>query len=160
MQYGRRMTPDPERFATLERALTRLVRRTLLPTAGEATRRDAGVDLERSAYITLARIAALEGPRLTELAAALGLEVSTTSRHVKRLKADGLVTVEIDPDDSRARRFTPSPAGQDALDRVRHARRSRLARMLHDWNPDEVAALANGLDRLVTAFEDDERAHT
>ncbi len=154
------MTTDPARFAALERALTRLVRRTLLPTAGDATRRDAGVDLERSAYNTLARIAALEAPRLTELAAALGLEVSTTSRHVKRLKDSGLVTVAVDPDDSRARRFTPSPAGQEALDRVRHARRGRLARMLHDWEPEAVDILAEGIDRLVTAFEDDERAHT
>lgn len=151
------MATDPDRYAALERALTRLVRRTLLPTAGEATRRDAGVDLERAAYITLARIAALGEPRLTELAASLGLDVSTTSRHVKRLKGDGLVSVEVDPDDSRARRFTPSPAGQDALERVRHARRTRLARVLHDWEPGAVDLLADGIDRLVTAFEHEER---
>lgn len=151
------MTTDPGPHAALERALTRLVRRAFLPTAGERTRRQAGVDLERAAYGTLVRIADLGNPRLSDLAAALGLEVSTASRHVQRLVADGYVEVAADPEDARARRYSPTPAGRDALERVRAARRAHLVRLLEDWEAAEVAALADGLDRIVDAFEREER---
>ena len=142
--------------ADLERALTRLVRRAFLPTAGEKTRADAGVDLERAAYSTLVRIAHLEGARLSEIAAGMGLEASTVSRHVKRLVADGYVEVAADPDDARARRHFPTPAGRAALARVRQARRARLAELLHDWEDTEILDLAVKLDRVVDALEAEE----
>lgn len=151
------MPDTPDHYAELERALTRLVRRAFLPTAGEATRREAGVNLERAAYVTLVRIATLDGCRLSDLAAALGLDVSTTSRHVKRLVEAGYVEVGTDPDDARARRYTPTAAGRDALRRVREARTAHLARALRDWAPDDVADLAAGIDRVVTALEAEER---
>lgn len=151
------MPDDTDHYAELERALTRLVRRAFLPTAGEATRRRAGVNLERAAYTTLVRIAASDGGRLSDIAAALGLEVSTTSRHVKRLVEAGYVEVTADPDDARARRYRPSSSGRLALERVREARRAHLERVLADWDPAELSALSDGLDRLVTALETDER---
>lgn len=152
------MPPQPDQHhGDLERALTRLVRRAFLPTAGEATRRAAGVNLERATYVTLVRIADLGGGRLSDIAAALGVEISTASRHVKRLVDAGYVDATTDPDDGRARRYTPTAAGDDALARVRSARRAHLARALEDWDPDEVSRLAAGLDRLVDALEADER---
>lgn len=151
------MTDDLAPYTDLERALTRLIRRAFLPTAGEVTRREAGVALERAAYTTLVRIAELEAGRLSELAEVLGLDASTTSRHVKGLVDAGYVEVAPDPDDARARRYSPTAAGRDALERVRDIRRTHLARVLHDWEPDEVTTLALGLDRIVSAFEDDER---
>ncbi|MFP4310461.1 MAG: MarR family winged helix-turn-helix transcriptional regulator [Nitriliruptoraceae bacterium] len=149
--------PDPH--TELERALTRVVRRVFLPTAGEATRRQAGVNLERATYSTLARIADLGHPRLTEVAAAMGLDTSTASRHTKRLIEDGLIEVTACTEDARARRYRPSDAGREALQRVREARRARLAQLLDTWEPEEIHALAVGLDRLVDALEaDDGRA--
>jgi DNA-binding MarR family transcriptional regulator len=151
------MPDDLDRYTDLERALTRLIRRAFLPTVGEATRRAAGVNLERAAYVTLVRIAALDGARLSDLAAALGIDVSTASRHVKRLVDAGYVEVTTDPDDARARRYRPSAAGTDALCRVRDARRAHLARVLDGWEDDDVTRLADGLDRLVDTLEADER---
>jgi DNA-binding MarR family transcriptional regulator len=151
------MPDDLDRYTDLERALTRLIRRAFLPTVGEATRRAAGVNLERAAYVTLVRISALDGARLSELATALGIDVSTTSRHVKRLVEAGYVEVSTDPADARARRYRPSKPGTDALCRVRDARRAHLARVLEGWDEDEVAWLAGRLDRLVDTLEADER---
>jgi DNA-binding MarR family transcriptional regulator len=151
------MPDDPAPFTDLERALTRLIRRAFLPTVGEATRRAAGVQLERAAYVTLVHIAALDGARLSELASALGIDVSTASRHVKRLVESGYVEVSTDPVDARARRYRPSPTGTDALCRVRDARRAHLARVLGGWDEDDVSRLADGLDRLVDTLEADER---
>jgi DNA-binding MarR family transcriptional regulator len=148
---------DADLYTELERALTRLVRRAFLPTTGEATRREAGVNLERSAYATLVRIAELDGPRLSDIAAVLGVDVSTTSRHVKRLVDAGYVEVAADPDDARARRYRPTTVGRDALCRVRDTRRAHLARLLDDWDPADVTRLATGLDRLLDTLERDER---
>ena len=153
----RAVTEPTSPHADLERALTRLVRRAFLPTAGQRVRAEAGLDLERAAYSTLVRIADLDGPRLSELAAALGLDVSTTSRHVKRLVDDGYVAVSTDPEDARARRYHPTVTGRDALDQVREVRRAVLARLLEEWSTDEVVTLARGLDRIVDVFEADER---
>jgi DNA-binding MarR family transcriptional regulator len=152
------MTTDAERYADLERALTRLIRRAFLPTAGEATRREAGVHLERAAYVTLVRVAELDGGRLSDIAAALGLEISTASRHVKRLVDEGYVEATTDPDDARARRYNPTQAGCDVLRRVREIRQAHLARLLGEWDPEDVSSLASGLDRIVDAFETDERS--
>jgi DNA-binding MarR family transcriptional regulator len=157
LSYGRAMPTDLARYGDLERALTRLIRRAFLPTVGEATRRAAGVNLERAAYVTLMRVASLDGPRLSDLAAALGIDVSTASRHVKGLVDAGYIEVTPDPDDARARRYRPSAAGTDALCRVRDARRAHLARVLDDWDADEVTRLAAGLDRLVDTLEADEQ---
>jgi DNA-binding MarR family transcriptional regulator len=146
-----------DRYAELERALTRLIRRAFLPTVGEATRRAAGVNLERAAYVTLVRVAALDGARLSNLAAVLGIDISTASRHVKRLVDAGYVEVSPDPDDARARRYRPTRTGRDALRRVRDARRAHLARVLEGWDEEEVSRLAVGLDRLVDTLEADEQ---
>lgn len=151
------MPLDPDRYAELESSLTRLIRRVFLPTAGEATRREAGVHLERSAYVTLVRIAELDGGRLSDIAAALGLEVSTASRHVKRLIEEGYVEAETCKDDARARRYTPTAIGRETLERVRATRQAHLARVLRDWEPTEVSGLAAGLGRLVDALENKER---
>lgn len=151
------MPKDLDRYAQLERALTRVIRRAFLPTVGEATRREAGVHLDRASYVTLVRVAELDGGRLSDLAAVLGLEVSTTSRHMKRLVDEGYVTASPDPEDARARRYRPTAAGTGALRRVREARRRHLGRILDDWEPDTITQLASGLDQLMDAIETDER---
>ena len=66
------------------RALTRLIRRALLPTSGDETRAAAGVGLDRAAYHVLLRPhRRAAGPgALSALAERVGLDVSTVSRHV------------------------------------------------------------------------------
>lgn len=150
--------PTDDRYEELERSLTRLVRRAFLPTTGEATRRAAGVHLERATYSALVRTAELDGGRLSDIAALLGVEISTASRHLKRLVDAGYVAVAPDPDDARARRYTPTEQGRDALERVRRARRETLGRILDDWSAGDVETLARGLDRLLDALEAAEAA--
>ncbi|MEX2503458.1 MAG: MarR family transcriptional regulator, partial [Egicoccus sp.] len=98
--------------AALESALTRLIRRALLPTSGDETRAAAGVTLDRAAYHVLLRICDQGGMRLSALAEAMGLDVSTVSRHVTRLEQDGYVTRSPDPDDGRASLLTTTEAGR------------------------------------------------
>lgn len=152
------VTADAEPFAALEHALTRLIRRAFLPTAGEAARREAGVNLERATYASLVRVVELEGPRLSDLAHTMGLDISTASRHVKRLVGAGFVTVEVCPDDGRARRYFATRDGLAAVDRVHVARRRHLEALLATWDVADVRQLAQGIDRLLTDLAETERS--
>lgn len=150
--------PADPAHAALERALTRVVRRVLLPTTGEATRREAGVQLERATYVALTRIVELDGGRLGEVAAALGIDASTASRHARTLVDAGYVAVTTDPNDARARRYHPTPAGHQALARIREVRLAHLASILTGWEETDVARLAADLERLLDAIEAHEAA--
>lgn len=141
--------------AALESALTRLIRRALLPTSGDETRAAAGVTLERAAYHVLLRICDQGAVRLSTVAETMGLDVSTVSRHVTRLEHDGLVARSPDPADGRASLLTTTDAGREVLERVRDTRRARLQDLLGDWDAHDVEQLAGLLDRLLATFDAD-----
>lgn len=137
----------------LERALTHLIRRAILPTNVEAVQQAAGVHLERSAYAALVRIDEHRSLRLSELATLLGVDDSTASRHITRLEEVGYVTRTRDPDDGRARRLVATPDGTAALSRVREARRQHLLRALAAWDTDDLTTLATMIVRLVDCLD-------
>lgn len=139
-------------IAALEDALTRLIRRSVLPVVGEANRAAAGVTLDRAPYVALVRIDERAPVRLSELAEVLDLDVSTASRHVAKLEQLGLVSRENDPADGRACLLAPTPEGLEVLVRVRDARRRRLAEWVGHWEHRDVASLAD----LLTRFLDDD----
>lgn len=141
-----------EQVDELETALTNLIRRAGLPAVMEASRRRAGVDLGRAAYSALVRVAELDGGRLSDVATALDLDASTTSRHVARLVDDGYVHVTVDDEDGRVRRFRPTRKGERALEQVLSERRKHLVRLLQDWEPEELPVVTRGLERILAAF--------
>lgn len=141
--------------AVLETALTRLIRRAVLPTTGDATRAAAGVGLDRALYTALVRISEQAPIRLSALAELVGLDTSTVSRHVARLEQDGFVVRSPDPDDGRASLLTVTDAGCEILGRVRDTRRAHLQQRVADWDADDVQQLADLLSRLLDAFDDD-----
>lgn len=90
-----------------------------------------------------------DGPvRLSRLADLLGLDPSTTSRHVAALERSGHVERVADPDDRRAWLVQVSPAGRHAFDTARAMRTALLTRVLDDWDPAEVDAFAAALVRF------------
>ena len=114
----------------IEQQMTVLLRRVqrihLSTTSGE-------VNLERSAYGIMAKLAD-EGPqRLGALAAAFGLDPSTITRQVQALEELGLAERRTDPTDRRASILDLSPNGRDVLERTRAQRRARLQQALSDW---------------------------
>lgn len=135
----------PEPLDRLERELTRLVQRAQrvhLHAAG------TGQPMERSAYLILGRLSD-EGPlRNGALAALLGLDASTVSRHVAALQQSGLIVREADPEDGRACRLRLTNSGQRALAATRKARRGLVRELLGSWPVDDQATLAALLERL------------
>src|SRR5579875_1219901 len=105
---GQAKTPDSaatDGVAEVERVLTRLIRQANRPSWWRRLATAGGVSLERVEYATLARIEEASGrggARLTDLAEAMGLDISTVSRQVRTVEAAGLVERRCDPVDQRA----------------------------------------------------------
>ncbi|MGW4138793.1 MarR family winged helix-turn-helix transcriptional regulator [Streptomyces mirabilis] len=123
----------------------------------------AGVALDRAATALLRQIADSEPLRPGELAARLAVEASHITRQVQQLEKAGLVTRVPDPDDRRAQRIQITPAGEEAVHRIREASTRGMQMALADWSPQELEQLATLFHRMVDDFlshaiEDEETA--
>jgi DNA-binding MarR family transcriptional regulator len=139
---------SPVAVNELEWALTR-VARIMLRLGVPADALHPGEHVDRAGYWVLVRLdEAACALRLSDLATALQLDLSTVSRQVRDLVASGLVRREPDPDDGRACLLSLSTRGRDVLDAVRQARRTVLLDALAGWSSQERTALAAGVARL------------
>ena len=139
---------DDDAVGRIDDALNTLVRRTQGPRAQEQLAARAGLDLERAAYPLLRRIAEAVIARTSEVASALSVDVSTVSRQVKQLELEGLVARQPDLTDGRASVLALTPAGHEALHRLRQTRREVLAEVMAGWVDEDRAALAELICRL------------
>jgi DNA-binding MarR family transcriptional regulator len=118
----------------IEQQMTVLLRRVqrihLSTTEGD-------VNLERSAYGIMCKLAD-EGPqRLGALATAFGLDPSTITRQVQALEEIHLAQRTTDVSDRRASILDLTDNGRRVLDATRERRRERLRGALSDWSEDD-----------------------
>jgi DNA-binding MarR family transcriptional regulator len=137
----------------IEQALTRLIRRGAQPRVHERLAARAGVSLDRAAYAALCRVHEAGPLRLSELAARMGVDVSTASRQVQQLERTGLVARVGDPADRRASLLGLTAEGGRMLTRMREARHASLTQVLADWSAKDRRMLATTLTRLVDDLE-------
>jgi DNA-binding MarR family transcriptional regulator len=138
------MSDDP--YAQLERELT-----VLLRTITRAKRHDADNPLhgvEPTALWLLSQLVECGPHRLTALAAAVQLDVSTVSRQVATLEGRGWVERHPDPDDGRAVLFHPTPVGLALLESNHRRRMEFLRELVSDWSPADRDQLARLLSQL------------
>lgn len=140
-------------LARIEGALITLVRRANDPRGNREMHRTAGSDIERAGAVMLARVEEHEPARLSVLAEAAGVDVSTASRQVARLVEEGYVARDPDPDDGRARAHRLTPAGRDLRGRLAAARIAWLEEVLRDFDDDDRATFALLLSRFVDRVE-------
>ncbi|MEQ1567676.1 MAG: helix-turn-helix domain-containing protein [Myxococcota bacterium] len=76
---------------------------------------EAGRVVVRASTVALLPHVSFEGTRITELAAALGISKQAASKRVAELEAEGVLVVEVDPTDARARRVRFTPFGLEAI---------------------------------------------
>jgi DNA-binding MarR family transcriptional regulator len=131
----------------LEAALFAAIRRMAKASS------EAPHGLDRAGYWVLAKLASLAPIRLSDLSAALDLDPSTVSRHIKALWGAGFVGRESDPDDRRAALLTPTPAGHEALEAARALRLRVLAETMESWPASERELLVELLERLAADGE-------
>jgi DNA-binding MarR family transcriptional regulator len=111
------------------------------------------IDLDRSAYGIMCRLAD-EGPqRLGLLATAFGLDPSTITRQVQALENLGLAVRATDPSDRRASILNLSEEGRTVLARTREHRRVRFESALAEWSEQEKADFAVLLGKWNQSFE-------
>lgn len=111
----------------------------------------AGID--KSAVILLKTLAA-QGPlRSSALAAAVHSDPSTISRQIATLVRHGLVIRQADPEDGRASVLVPTEAGLDLLEEQRRRLGLVLARVVQDWEPEELTRFLELLERFVADHE-------
>lgn len=145
---------DVGAIVSIEASLISLVRRAADPRGNRRINALAGVDLERAAAAMLTRIGELEPARLSRLAEATFVEMSTASRHVARLIDGGYVRQEPDPTDGRATMHRLTPQGRDTLRRLQAARHRWFDEMLVDFDDDERRQFADLLHRFVARVTD------
>jgi len=114
----------------------------------------AGLRLEAAGVHVIGRLAVLGPVRLTELAAALGLDPSSVSRQVSAVEKAGYVRREADPSDGRATRLVLTDKGHAAAASVQEKRAQALKVLTPGWSDsdsEELAALLARLNHDLTA---------
>jgi DNA-binding MarR family transcriptional regulator len=134
-------------------SLAMLTRQASLMRLHDLVSARGGLTLDRSAYPLLNQILALQGPaggggRLTDVAAGLRVAVPTVSRQVRQLEDLGLVVRTKDPIDARAILLEVTPAGVDALQRMRVEWRKAVAEILESWPQKDRELLGELLERF------------
>ncbi|GHD44662.1 MarR family transcriptional regulator [Streptomyces mirabilis] len=138
--------------AEIERALTRISYLTSRVRQHERLMALAGLPLDRAAVALLRQVADSGSLRPSELANLLSVEASHVTRQVQQLEKTGYLTRVPDPNDRRAQRIELTPAGRDAVDRVREASCRGMSVALADWSPEDLEQLATLCHRLVDDF--------
>ncbi len=129
----------------IEQQLTILLRRTqrihLVTQSGD-------VELDRSGYGIMCRLAD-DGPqRLGSLAQAFGLDPSTITRQVQALEHEQLVERRPDPTDRRASLLDLTDQGRQVLTETRSRRRAWLQAALGDWDEHDHEEFGRLLERF------------
>lgn len=108
--------------------------------------------LDRSAYLLLDALAAHNQLALGSLAESFQLDISTVSRQVAMLEADGFVVRCADPADGRVCLLAITGSGAAELRATQAARRAWFAGLLADWSLEDRRDLAAALLRLNQAI--------
>lgn len=128
---------------------------SLYDVANHARRATHGDPIEPAGVRVLVWVKALGSPRPSELALGLRLDLSTVSRHLRALAAEGYVQTERDANDGRAQRVSITDAGIEAIAQVVENRRSVIGAATRDWSPADRGKLAELLRRLADDLAED-----
>ncbi|MFI5732133.1 MarR family winged helix-turn-helix transcriptional regulator [Kribbella sp. NPDC051587] len=123
-------------------AFTRIGRRLKAKQPGDT--------IDHSAHIALFALRCSGALRLSELAARMELDASTTSRHVRALEQLGLVRRSPDPADGRAFRVELTEQGIEQWEDNARRRMELLSTALEGWSEEDVETFG----RLMTRFAD------
>ncbi len=123
---------------------------------GRAIKRIHHLELEPPQSFVMHMLVANGASRLSDLAASVRLDVSTTSRHIRGLEQLGYVERTSDPADGRASLLTATDAGREVLQRQFGESRRRIAAIMHGWSTDDIDSLRRLLARLTNDIEHDQ----
>jgi DNA-binding MarR family transcriptional regulator len=109
----------------------------------------AATGLKGTQFSIVARLA-IGGPRsINDLARELVMDRTTLGRNLRPLERDGLVALEVDPDDRRSRRLSVTARGAALYERARPAWKAAQQRFEKSFGKERAAAL-RALMRSIT----------
>ncbi len=108
----------------------------------------SGLRSTQCALLTQIRLS--DGPTLRALADAMAMDLSALGHTLKPLQRDGLVALEADPRDRRAKRVRLTAQGQARLDAALELWRVAQARFDAEFGAEQSAALRAALERLAS----------
>lgn len=108
----------------------------------------SGLRSTQCALLTQIRLS--DGPTLRGLAEAMAMDLSALGHTLKPLQRDGLVALEPDPRDRRAKRVRLTAHGETRLDAALELWRAAQARFDAEFGGEESAALRTTLERLAS----------
>ena len=138
--------------ADLQTNLAQVIRHARLPQVHRRVMSDSRVFIDRSIYATLFNVDVLGHPSLSELAAEMLLDISTVSRHVRRLVETGLAERAPHPDDRRVTMVSTTPEGHEVAARITRAWQAAFDQSLADWSAEELERVAAQLLRLAASL--------
>jgi DNA-binding MarR family transcriptional regulator len=109
-------------------------------------------ELGGQGFSALAAIYRRAPARASDIAHALGVDLSVVSRQVRVLLEAGYVEREPDPEDGRALLLSLTPQGMDALRASHRSMVAASAEVLSDWDEEEIESLTANLTKLREAF--------
>ncbi len=118
-------------------------------TAESLARAGAGITLPQLRVLVLASTSATLNA--TEVATALDIHLSTSSRLCDRLVQAGLLDRRDRPDDRRQLLLTLTDEGRELLSMITEHRRTVFSRILRRLDPADSAALAQSLGSFIEA---------
>ena len=108
----------------------------------------------------LAYIQRNQPTRATDIAQWIGIGPAALSRQVAELENSGLLERTPSPTDARAQLISLTPRGVEEIEKAYERRAELLARLLKDWDEQEIAAAAatlNIIQEVLRAGMDDHR---
>lgn len=132
-----------DRIAVGARRSTRLAAAALAP------------DLQPAAWPVFREVATVGRVQASAIVAALGMDKSAVSRHLKDLREHGLVDAERDEQDARVFWITPTPEAVARLARITATQQARLQERFASWDDEDVARFATLLARFSGAPDTD-----
>jgi DNA-binding MarR family transcriptional regulator len=119
--------------------------------ARRSVRRAAGRlagDLQPAAWPVFREVVRGERVQASAIVAALGMDKSAVSRHVKELREHGLVDAERDEHDARIIWITPTPLALARVAEVMAEQQAVLRATLAAWSADDLERFAVLLERF------------
>ena len=104
--------------------------------------------LDRSGYLLLALLESRGEQTMSQLALAFDLDASTVTRQIAPLERRGFVDRTRSTEDRRATIVAITEAGRQEREHVRRARIEYLTGRLAEWSTEDVATLAELMDRF------------
>ena len=109
---------------------------------------ELGDDVQPAAWPVFREVIRAGRVQASALVTTLGMDKSAVSRHLKELRAHGLVAAERDPADARIAWLSPTPLAHERLATITEAELARLRSLVESWPAEDVQRFSDLLARF------------